>query len=51
MQPTDPPCVSSIQTPVQHLCALQKCELEMSDWQYSTAGGYSLLFVTVAQPL
>jgi hypothetical protein len=27
------------------------CELEMSDWQYSKAGGYFLLFVTVGQPL
>ena len=51
MKITDHPYVFATQTPVQHLCALQMCELEMSDWQYSKAGGYFLLFVTVGQPL
>jgi hypothetical protein len=51
MKSTDHPYVFATQTPVQHLCALQMCELELSDWQYSKAGGYFLLFVTVGQPL
>ena len=50
MKITDHPYVFATQTPVQHLCVLQMCELEMSDWQYSRVGGYFLLFVTVGQP-
>jgi hypothetical protein len=51
MKITDHPYVFATQTPVQHLCALQMCELGTSDWQYSKAGGCFLLFVTVGQPL